>query len=77
MLKLGIELEKKTIWNILHDFRRKGKVKRDVTWAQFLKSHIKSIIIQKDRIKVLSREYRKIILLEILEELNLNQHYLD
>ena len=43
LLKLGIELDKKTIWNILYDFRRRGKVKRGRTWAQFLKSHIKSI----------------------------------
>jgi len=43
LLKLGIELDKKTIWNILYDFRRRGKVKRGVTWRQFLKSHIKSI----------------------------------
>ena len=40
---MGIELDKKTIWNILHDFRRKGKVKRDLTWAKFLKTHIKSL----------------------------------
>jgi hypothetical protein len=43
LLKLGIELDKKTIWNILNEFRKKGKVKRGVTWAQFLKSHLKSI----------------------------------
>ena len=43
LLKLGIELDKKTRWNILHTFRRKGKVKRGVTWAQFLKTHIKSL----------------------------------
>ena len=43
LLKLGIELDKKTIWNILHDFRRKGKVKRGVTWAKFLRTHIKSL----------------------------------
>jgi len=43
LLKLGIELDKKTIWNILNSFRRKGKVKRCVTWAQFLKSQLTSI----------------------------------
>ena len=43
LLKLGIELDRKTIWNILHDFRRKGKVKRGVSWERFLKSHIKSL----------------------------------
>jgi len=37
------ELDNKTIWNILHDFRRKGKVIRGVTWAEFLKTHIKSL----------------------------------
>ena len=36
-----------------------------------------SIIIQNDRIKVLNREFQKVILLEISEELNQNQHYLD
>ena len=41
--KLGIELDKKTIWNILHNFRRKGKIKKGLTWSQFLKSHLKSI----------------------------------
>ena len=43
LLKLGIELDKKTIWNILNSFRRNGKVKRSVTWDQFLKTHIKSL----------------------------------
>jgi putative transposase len=43
LLKLGIELDKKTIWNILHDFRRKGKIKKGLTWAKFLKGHLKSI----------------------------------
>ena len=43
LLKLGIELDKKTIWNILNDFRRKGKIKRGLTWAQFLESQLKSI----------------------------------
>jgi transposase len=43
LLKLGIELDIKTIWNILHEFRRKGKVKRGVSWKRFLKSHIKSL----------------------------------
>ena len=42
-MKLGIELDKKTIWNILYNSRRKGKVKRGLTWTQFLKSQIKSI----------------------------------
>ena len=40
LLKLGIELDKKTIWNILHDFRRKGK-SNERCGKRFLKSHIK------------------------------------
>ena len=43
LLKLGIKLDKITIRNILIEFRRKGKVKKGITWSQFLKSHIKSI----------------------------------
>ena len=43
LLKLGIELDKITIRNILFDFRRKGKVKKGLSWSKFLKSHIKSI----------------------------------
>ncbi len=43
LLKLGIKLDKKTIGNILRDFRRKGKVRKGLTWSKFLKSQIKSI----------------------------------
>ena len=43
LLKLGIDLDKKTIWNILYNFRRRGKVKQGLTWKHFLKSQIKSI----------------------------------
>lgn len=43
LLKLGIDLDKKTIWNILYNFRRRGKVKQGLTWKQFLKSQLKSI----------------------------------
>ena len=43
LLKLGIELHKKTIGNILRDFRRKGKIKKSLTWSKFLKSQMKSI----------------------------------
>ena len=43
-----------------------------IYWGSML-----SIIIQNDRIKVLNRECPKVILLEISEELNQNQHYLD
>ncbi|MBC8185883.1 transposase [candidate division KSB1 bacterium] len=45
LLKLGIELDKKTIWNILHDFRKKGKVNSGLTWSEFLSSQIKSIYV--------------------------------
>ena len=43
MLKLCIHLDKKTIRNILADFRRKGKVKKSQTWEQFLRLQIHSI----------------------------------
>ncbi len=43
LLKLGIKLDKITIRYILFDFRRKEKVKKEITWKQFLKNHIKSI----------------------------------
>jgi putative transposase len=35
LLKLGICLDHKTIRNILNEFRRKGKVKKSLTWKQF------------------------------------------
>jgi hypothetical protein len=41
--KLGIILDKKTIWNILRDFRRKGKVRKSLTWSKFLKMQVASI----------------------------------
>ena len=37
LLKLGIRLDQKTIRNILSEFRRKGKVRKSLTWKQFLK----------------------------------------
>lgn len=43
LLKLGVELDKKTIQNILTDFRRKGKIKQPITWRQFLKQQIHSL----------------------------------
>ena len=42
-ISVGIELHKKTISNILRDFRRKGKIRKGLTWSKFLKSQIKSI----------------------------------
>ncbi len=43
LMKLGIDIDKKTIWNTLYNFRRKGKGKKGLTWRQFLKSQINSI----------------------------------
>ncbi len=43
LMKLGIKLDKTTIRNILISFRRKGKIKKGITWSQFLRSHAKSI----------------------------------
>jgi transposase InsO family protein len=43
LLKLGIGLDKKTIRNILNDFRRRRKVKKSLTWRKFLKLQIHSI----------------------------------
>ena len=43
LLKLNIELDSKTIWNILRVFRRKGKIKRSLTWKRFLGMQIDSI----------------------------------
>ena len=43
LLKLGIALDQKTIRNILTDFRRRGKVRRSLTWRQFLRLQIHSI----------------------------------
>jgi len=41
--KLDIHLDKKTIRNILTDFRRKGRIKQSLTWEQFLRLQIHSI----------------------------------
>ncbi|OVE79606.1 hypothetical protein BVY01_02020, partial [bacterium I07] len=43
LLKLGIALDEKTIRNILTDFRRRGKIRKSLTWRQFLKVQIHSI----------------------------------
>ena len=43
LLKLGIRLDQKTIRNILSEFRRKGKVRKSLTWKHFLKLQIHSI----------------------------------
>jgi putative transposase len=43
LLKIGIALSQKTIRNILADFRRKGKIKKSLSWKQFLKLQIHSL----------------------------------
>ena len=43
LLKLGIQLDQKTIRNILNEFRRNGKVRKSLTWKQFLTFQIHSI----------------------------------
>ena len=43
LLKLGISLNQKTIRNILSDFRRKGKIRKSMTWRQFLRLQAHSI----------------------------------
>ena len=41
--KLAIFISLTTVKNILIDFRRKGKIKKSLTWSTFLKSNIKSV----------------------------------
>ena len=43
LLKLGISLDQKTIRNILNVFRRRGKVKKSLSWKKFLKLQIHSV----------------------------------
>jgi len=43
LLKIGIDIDHKTVWNILRDYRKKGMVKSNLTWKKFLKSHAESI----------------------------------
>ena len=43
LIKLNIFLDTKTIWNILRNFRKKGRVKKGLNWRTFLKAHIRSI----------------------------------
>jgi transposase InsO family protein len=43
LLKLNIHLNEKTIRNILNDYRRKGMIKKSLSWKQFLTVHIHSI----------------------------------
>ena len=47
--KLGISLDQKTIRNILTDFRRKGKVRKSITWKMFLRLQLHSIYAMAER----------------------------
>jgi putative transposase len=41
--KLGIIIDYKTVWNILRNFRRKGKIKTYLNWQKFLSMQIGSV----------------------------------
>jgi len=41
--KLGINLSERTIARILRTFRKKGMIKKTLTWSKFIKSHLGSI----------------------------------
>lgn len=43
LLKLSIALDKQTIRNILRDFRKKGKIKKTLSWKKFILAHIDSL----------------------------------
>ena len=43
LMKVGIFLDKKTISKILREFRRKGKVRKSLTWSQFIKNHLETL----------------------------------
>ena len=43
LLKLGIELDRRTIAMIIADFRMQGKVQKAMTWSKFIKSHLHSL----------------------------------
>lgn len=43
LAKLGIHISRETVRNIINDFRKKGKIKRSLTWKKFLKMHVNSI----------------------------------
>jgi hypothetical protein len=40
LLKLGIDISESSIARILAVFRKKGKVRKGITWSQFIKSHL-------------------------------------
>ncbi len=41
--KLGIKLDKRTIARIIEYFRRKGRVRKGLTWSKFIQSHLSSL----------------------------------
>jgi hypothetical protein len=43
LTKLDIFLDTKTIWNILRDFRRGGKVRTGMSWRKFLEMQATSM----------------------------------
>ncbi len=43
LLKLGIELYRRTIARIIADFRKKRRIKAGITWSKFIKSHVESL----------------------------------
>jgi putative transposase len=43
LAKLGIELDTKTIRNIIQDFRHKGKIRKSIAWKKFLEMQAQSI----------------------------------
>ncbi len=43
LMKVGIYLDKNTISKILREYRRKGKIRKSLTWAQFIKNHLESL----------------------------------
>ena len=43
MRKIGIEIDKVTVWRILKIYRKQGKVKTTLGWSKFLKSHAETI----------------------------------
>jgi len=43
LLKLNIDLHRKTIQNIINEFHRRGKIRKSLTWKKFLKNHIDSL----------------------------------
>ncbi len=43
LLKLGIELDRRTTHQILADFRKQGRIQNGITWSKFIKSHVESL----------------------------------